>query len=87
MNETLAFFIDQLLSIGKPAPTCADEVCVLEWVQYQSQLAQRTYDTAVAAVEEGSLSPEDFGKVEELYKHTLQEITDQGLSSLGVLEV
>ena len=83
MDEALAFFIDSLLEIGKPSPTCADETCVLEWVMLNTQKAQSIYDSASDA----HLSAEDKQKVEELYQHSLQLILEQGLKSLGVLEV
>lgn len=83
VDETLAFFIEKLLEAGKPAPSCADEACVIGWVQLHTQVVQSVYDSALSA----GLSDEDMKKVEDLYRHVLQEIQETGLSSLGVLEV
>ncbi len=84
MDEALAFFVEKLLNVGKPAPACAAEDCVIRWVIDQTQVVQSIYDSALDA---DGLSKEDFEKVEELYKHVLQEIYDAGMKSLGALEV
>lgn len=83
MDETLVFFVEKLLNVGKPAPACAAEDCVIRWVIDQTQVVQSIYDSAIDA----GLSAEDFAKVEELYKHVLQEIYEAGMKSLGALEV
>jgi len=83
VDKTLGSFIEELLGIGKPVPSCANERCVLEWVQSNTLLTQSIYDRA----SDSGLSEEDLAKVEELCKHTLEKIINQGLASLGVLEV
>jgi len=83
VDETLVFFVEKLLNVGKPAPACAAEDCVIRWVIDQTQVVQSIYDSAIDA----GLSAEDFAKVEELYKHVLQEIYEAGMKSLGALEV
>jgi arsenate reductase-like glutaredoxin family protein len=82
VDKTLGSFIEELLVIGKPAPSCDKEQCVLEWVQSNTLLTQSIYDRASE-----NLSEEDLAKVEELCKHTLEKIIGQGMASLGVLEV
>jgi hypothetical protein len=83
VNERLSYYVDKLLEVGKPAPVCSSEQCVLEWVIGNTQVAQSIYDSALDA----ELDADDMLKVEELYKHTLQSILATGLSALGVLEV
>ena len=83
IDETLVFYIDKLLGIGKPVPSCADERCVIEWIVENTRITQSIYDGALNA----GMTDENLHKVEELYKHTLTEIINQGMSSLGVLEV
>lgn len=87
VSGTLAFFIDKLLDIGKPAPACSDEACVVDWVIDQTQQMQMLYDSAIDAHTNGTLTDEELKKVEELYKHAGSEIKAGGLSGLGVLEV
>jgi hypothetical protein len=48
-----------------------------------TQVAQSIYDSALDA----KLETEELGKVEDLYRHVLQSICEQGLRALGVLEV